>query len=69
MSKRKIFGSLLVLAAIELLAVYIWSFLFMMEGVPRNHNSHSLQVAALVCIVVFLLAPFGWVVWFVTSSD
>lgn len=69
MRNRKILVSLIVLSVVELLTVYFWTFLFMLEGAPGGHNAYYLNVAATVCIVVFLLAPFGWVIWFVSSSD
>ncbi|MCA9009840.1 MAG: hypothetical protein KDB01_08840 [Planctomycetaceae bacterium] len=69
MHKRKLLVSLVLLSVVELLTVYFWSFLFILEGAPGGHNAHHLNVAAIVWIVVFLLAPFGWVIWFVSSSD
>ncbi len=69
MHKRKLLVSLILLSVVELLTVYFWSFLFMLEGAPSGHNAYHLKVAAIVCIVVFLLAPFGWVIWFVSSAD
>jgi len=45
------------------LALYGYSFLFMLEGQPARHGSYVLQVLAGVCIGLFFLAPAALFVW------
>lgn len=48
---------------IQCLALYGYSFLWMLEGQPAWPDSHALQVFAYVCIALFFLAPVGMFVW------
>ena len=48
---------------IQLMALYGYSFLWMLEGQPARYNSFVLQVLAYACIGLFFLAPVAVFIW------
>jgi hypothetical protein len=59
----------MILVAVEVAALYTYSFIFMLEGSPANHGRIDLQIIAGACICLAILAPPIALFWILRRQE